>query len=167
MLELSKQEDIEIENPILPFKPFIKVGIKDEIKKEYKSPFFSDKENKRPQNFYENSDQELESNYNNELNAEFKGRPDSTYNPFLQEHNEEENGFNHERKETFSNSFPPSSTEASTPSTQKSIPPPTVQPTYIVTTTTENPSPTRRVHSIRRFIIIFEIKCLVETLLRK
>ena len=157
--ELSKQEDIEIENPILPFKPFIQVGIKENIKKESKSPFFYDVENSRPQNFYENSAHEPHSNYNNnELNAEFKGRPDSTYNPFLEEKTEEVNGYKNDRKEPFSNSFPPSSTEASTPSTQKSIPPPTVQPTYIVTTTTENPSPARRVHSIRRFSFSLDIK---------
>ena len=87
---LSKQEDIEIETPILPFKPFIETDA---------------------------------DNNNNIKEAMKKG-----------------------------SEFGSTASEGSTPSTQRSIPPPTVQPaTYIVTTTaTENPSPTRRFHSIRR-----------------
>ena len=33
MIEL-RNEDIEIEDPILPFEPFIKVGIREQIEKE-------------------------------------------------------------------------------------------------------------------------------------
>ena len=85
---LSKQEDIEIETPILPFKPFI----------------------------------EIDADNNNNI-----------------------------KNTNVASEFSSTASEGSTPSTQRSIPPPTVQPTYIVTTTaTENPSPTRRFHSIRR-----------------
>ena len=87
---LGKQEDIEIETPILPFKPFI----------------------------------ETDADNNNNIKEAMK------------------------KGSEFGST---ASSEGSTPSTQRSIPPPTVQPTYIVTTTaTENPSPTRRFHSIRR-----------------
>ena len=86
---LSKQEDIEIETPLLPFKPFI----------------------------------EIDADNNNNIKEAMKEGSE----------------------------FGSTASEGSTPSTQRSIPPPTVQPTYIVTTTaTENPSPTRRFHSIRR-----------------
>ena len=124
--ELSKQEDIEIESPNLPFEPFIKVGSREEIGKEYKSPLW-------------------------------KQNLDSTNNPFLENQIQQEIEYQKGAKESNTPAFPPSSTEASTPSTQRSIPPPTVQPerpTYIVTTTTENPSPTRRVHSIHRLVFL-------------
>ena len=128
---MSKQEDIKIEDSILPFEPFIKVGMKEHIEKELEGASLNDIE----------------------TNAEWKENLDSTYNPYLENEKKHQFEYNKETKENISPAFPPSSTEASTPSTQRSIPPPTVQPvkpTYIVTTTTENPSPTRRVHSARR-----------------
>ena len=101
---------------------------------------------------------------NPNLNPEAKTYPSSPKNPFLEE---EEEGYKTGSPEKQFVYLAPSMspTEESTPSTQRSIPPPTIQPvnpTYIITTTTENPSPTRRVHSIRRYIFCNTFKRGIE-----
>ena len=90
--------------------------------------------------------------------AEPKEFQDPTHNTFLGDDNKMDVDY---FPSVGSPSLSSSSFEGSTPSTQRSIPPPTVRPkkqSYIITTTTENPSPTRRQHSIRRFIYICRIE---------
>ena len=84
------------------------------------------------------------------------------HNPFLDEERELEERYSTGSEEVVF--LPPAvsptpsvivKSRGSTPSTQKSIPPPTTNspnPTFIITTTTETPqpSPIRRVHSFRR-----------------
>ena len=193
-MEISKQEDIEIENPILPFEPFIKLDIngnltqdKDFLVNAYKQNkhIFSKTKiapNKNTKIILKTKGRKPSAVYYKPINTEEKqtlsnndiestkpneglGNPFSTYNPFLEEEKALEDRHTTNSKEAvfFSSALPPSLSpfEESTPSTQRTIPPPTIkpeQPTYIITTTTENPSPTRRVQSIRRFLLLYLVK---------
>ena len=129
-----------------------------ETKNKKDNPFLSNTKKQNIQS-YKNYVHDQNTENSIDLNPGVNKIPISTSNPYLEGKKENQEGYETGSKGVeviyLSSAMPPSSppTEDSTPSTQRSIPPPTVQsakPKYIITTTTETPSPTRRVHSIRR-----------------